>query len=227
MARRNTKQYRLDETATIGWFLTLDRPENVRTASGRISGSTVPGRVVVSSPKVIAERFANWKTDDASIVRFTKQYGPLKREWIEGNRFCFDGEEWRRFQRLYRQSWRLVRPEHQPELAALGIGKFDELVRVARLGDPAFLQLYKGNAALALPDMKTILDVCLAFIPFGKMRICPADACKTPFFIAHSERQIVCGADQCTDWLDRKRKLEWWDKNKGPLLEQRRKSRRK
>ena len=226
VVRYNNKSSNLDTRVMIGWLQTLVKPENVKLSQSRISGKVVVDYVAVSSPWVIAERFANWRTDDASILRFTEQYGPLRLEWLNGCNFSFDVQEWREAQQLYRDGWKLTCPANLPPPDSLGITDMGEVARQVKLDEHSFLRVHKGSAALLVRDMKALLDVCQVFIPLERMRICPAKGCKKPYFVAHRLDQMLCGSAACKRWNELRIKQEWWNRNKGAKLSERRDQRR-
>lgn len=223
MARYNTNNKNLDTEARIRWLLTLDKPERVKLSQGSITGRMARDYVVVSSPWLMAEQFANWKSDDASILRFTTQYGPLMREWIESDRFSFEPDHWRNLQRNYRQRWEKSCPA---TLRSDKISDPEKLRRGIKLEEPTFLQIHKGSAALLLRDMRILLDVCCTFIPIERMRMCKAEGCKKPYFAAHRLDQTLCGSDECKRWNELRLKREWFEREKGPILQERKRLRR-
>lgn len=226
MSRYNNKNTHLDTEATIRWFMTLDKPGEVRLLGSKVIGKTLPDRVIISGPWVMAEKFANWPTDEAAILRFTKRYGPLCEEWIGDGRFSFEVQDWLNWQRVYRDFWKSTCPANLPPPEKIGISNYGDLPMGLRLDGPAFLVVHRGNAALQLPDLRRLLDVCMTFIPLERRRVCKADGCKTPYFAAHRLDQTLCGSEECKHWNQKRLKREWFDNNKAPILQERKRQRR-
>jgi hypothetical protein len=227
VARYNNKYSNLDAEATIRWFTTLDKPGEVRLLGSKVVGKIVPGRVSIKGPWTMAEKFANWPTDETAILRFTEKYGPLCQEWIVDGRFSFEIQDWRNWQRFYRDFWKSSCPVNLPPPETIGIGSYGDLPVGLRLDGPTFLTVHQGTAALGLPDLRRLLDVCLTFVPLERRRVCRAEGCKSQYFVAHRLDRTLCGSAACEHWNQKRLKREWFDNNKAPILEERKRRRRK
>src|SRR5579859_2687879 len=64
-------------------------------------------RVYIRKPGELSQTFVNWKSDEASIVRFTLNYGAPYAHYQEDGQFSFHVEEWRKTQDAHKQLWNL------------------------------------------------------------------------------------------------------------------------
>jgi hypothetical protein len=216
----------LDTRLTISRFVTLAKPGETTLVGDRVRGRIVQGYVVVTDPILMAERFANWPSSPASILRFTRKYGPLKSTEIADGWYAVKIKEWCQWQRYFQGTWRMTSPANLAEAAAsLGIAPQD-LGRGIRLGDGSFLTFHRSGAELLVKDMWTLIDVCLSVIPLKNLRVCKAPDCAKPYFVAHSMKQKLCGAEQCKRWNELRLKREWFEREKGPILEKRKRIRK-
>jgi hypothetical protein len=226
LARYNNNIMSLDTRLTISRFVTLAKPGETKLVGDQVRGKIVEGYVVVTDPVLMAERFANWPSTAASIFNFTRKYGPLKSTEIVEGWYTVKIKEWCQWQRYFQGTWRMTAPPNLAEAAAsLGIGPHD-MGRGIRLGDGSFLTFQRSGAELLLKDMWTLIDVCLSVIPLERLRVCKALDCATPYFVAHHLKQTLCGADQCKRWNELRLKREWFEREKGPILEKRKRLRK-
>ena len=109
--------------------------------------------------------------------------------------------------------------------ASMGIDP-QHISRGVPLGEGSFLTFHRSGAELLLKDMSTLIDVCLSVIPLERLRICKAEDCANPYFVAHHLKQTLCGSDQCKRWNELRLKREWFERNKGPILEERKREKK-
>jgi hypothetical protein len=216
----------LDTRLTISRFVTLAKPGETKLVGHRVRGKIVEGYVVVTNPVLIAERFANWPTTPASILNFTRTFGPLKSAKLVEGGYAVNIKEWCQWQRYFQGYWRMISPPALAKAAeALGTSPQD-IGRGIRLGDGSFLTFHRGGAELLLKDMWTLIDVCFSTIPLERLRVCKAPDCAKPYFVAHHLKQTLCGSGQCKRWNELRLKREWFQREKGPILEERKRIRK-
>ena len=191
-----------------------------------MQGTIVDGYVIVTNPTLIAERFANWPQGAKSVLKFTQKYGPLWSVPIVDGKFHINVEEWFRLQKRLQGDWRFASPSNLPSLGELGIRSYKELGRGVQLGTHTWMRFHAWGTELLLKDMWTLIEVCFNTIPLERLRVCTNPDCKRPYFVAHHLKQTLCNAMECKLWNSRRLKLEYWQRSKGPILEERKRTRK-
>jgi hypothetical protein len=215
----------LDTGLTISRFSSLAKTGEVRLVGNRVVGRLAQKYLVVTDPARLSERFANTSSKPASILEFTRRYGPLKTDAHAGQEFAVDLEEWRGLQRQFQSSWRMTTPANLPKPAELGITGYKAIARRVYLGNESWLGFGSKGAEFVTKDLWTLLEVSQGTIPVERLRICTNPNCKDPYFVAHHLKQTLCNATGCKEWNSRRLKLEYWERSKGPILEERKRIR--
>jgi hypothetical protein len=206
--------------------MTLAKPVDAKLVGDTVRGKIVNDYVVVADPILLAERFANWSSTPQAILNFTRKYGPLKSDSIVKGQYTVDRGEWCRWQKSFQDSWRMISPANLPTADSIGVSHHSDLFRQIRLSEGSFLRFHHSGAALLVKDMWTLIDVCFCAIPIERLRVCTARDCAKPYFVAHHLKQTLCGAALCKGWNERRLKREWFEREKGPILAERKRIRK-
>jgi hypothetical protein len=216
----------IDTRLTISRFMSLAKTGEAKLVGNRVVGKLAIKYLVVTDPARISERFANTPSQPASILEFTRRYGPLKTDAHAGQEFTVDLEEWRGLQTQFQNSWRMTTPANLPTPAELGITGYKAIARCVHLGNESWLGIGSKGAEFRTKDLWTLIEVCQGTIPVERLRICTNPDCKNPYFVAHHLKQTLCNATGCKEWNSRRLKLEYWERSKGPILEERKRIRK-
>ena len=208
----------LDSRFAITRLTTLAKVADANIDGRRIEGNFDSDRYL-SIPQgfLIAERFANCPASPDAIVRFTCTYGPLKVPARPGAHFNFEIADWLEQRTLFQMGWK--------QLASLGLRSRGMGAMVA-LGDGSLLTFWRDGVSIQLPTLRALIDVVMMMIPIERLRICAAPTCLRPYFVAHHLKQTLCGAQKCRSWNINRLKKEYWERNKGPILAERRRIRK-
>jgi hypothetical protein len=219
----------LDINLSIPRFQT---PASTKSAS--LMGNTIFGEFEVNEPLVVddpiklCEVFANCPESPQRILRFTQIYGPLEIEARPGKRFEFALSRWCEWHSRFKWYWENMAPSALlPDLrAAMGVSDLGELSRTLNLRGVHLESSPRLGNSLVADRFSTLIDVCFTAIPIVRLRVCPKPDC-LKCFVAHHLKQVFCGDAKCIAWGRRKLKLEYWERNKGRLLAERKKEREK
>ena len=142
----------------------------------------------------LIETFVNCPDDADSIVKFTRQFGPLKTPAIEGGKFSFKIEDFKQSQAYFRDLWK------QPK--ALG-----------QLGIPdGTLRLSRGTITYEATDLFRYLQFDLLMNEADRVRVCKRVGCPHPYFVAAHLNKRFCRPD-CAEEGQRDAKRDWWQRN--------------
>jgi len=149
----------------------------------------------VGEPRLI-ETFLNWPDDPDSIVRFTREYGPLKEEAKSGDEFKFDLEQFLATQQQFRAIWRNFR---QATTSAMDL--------MHDLGGK--VRFHGGVVTYIAPTLYVYLYADLVTSPKERVRVCWRENCPHPYFIASHHNKQFCSKD-CAAENRREWNREWW-----------------
>jgi hypothetical protein len=202
----------LDRNLTISRFDLL-----AGTGEAHLEGEMIVGRfaktpLAITSAARFCEKFANSSETPTQILRFTKKYAPLTDYAKPDEPFRFELCEWRAVRGNFRKSWETVvkfYADSDKDEKSWHIPKGSHLLFSSR-----------GNA-LQLERFEDLINLCFGGLPWERVRICPAPGCEKPYFVADHLKQRYCGSKVCYEWGQRKLKLEYWNRNKGRFLAQR------
>jgi hypothetical protein len=143
---------------------------------------------------LLAEQFVNLPSDPASVLLFTKANGPIDYNVAPGSKFSFDIKSFTRAQEHFRKMWR--KPEDFPECPMDGGGmRFSNDVIEYRAG-----------------NLRSFLHFDLQASHPTRLRVCKAEGCSHPYFIAGDLKRKFCSVE-CSEEGRRELKREWWQKN--------------
>jgi hypothetical protein len=181
-------------------FCTLAGVEGVH-----IEGEWVIGQWKASLTQVygkemgtVLQDFLNCFTSPESILRFTKQHGPLDRSAKPSAEFKFELSEWRKMQESMRSLW-----TSQSKVAGWEM-----------LPDDGYLAYENRQLIYRARTLLVFLGIDLVTLPLERMRVCVSPDCPAPFFITRHMRQRFC-SEECSGWGQRQAKQRWWKKS-GP-----------
>jgi hypothetical protein len=203
----------LDTHLTISRFELLARTEEAALEGGGVVGRFSKTPLVITNVARICEEFANHPETDAGILRFTKKYAPLVNDAKPDGTFRFELYEWRAWRTTFRNNWKSV-----VEAPA----EYDRGEKTWSFPKGSRLIFSRRGNALEQRRLLGLINLCFGGLPWERIRICPAPGCERPFFIATHLKQTYCGDQLCVEWGKRKLKLEYWNRNKGRFLAQRR-----
>ena len=147
-----------------------------------------------SKCKRLFEDFANWANNLASVLRFTKLYGPLEVSARPGVDFRFRLENWDLWQAGVRGVW-------GTGTSLLGI--YDD-----RPGGRGWQ--YQGSVlSYRAASLWEYLQLSLMACPKERLRKCARPDCPHPYFVARHLKQNYC-SEPCATWGQRQWKLKWW-----------------
>jgi hypothetical protein len=202
--------------------ITISRLESlVGTATAKLEREVIVGRfgessLVIGNAARLAEEFANCPETPARILTFTTKYAPLLNPAKPEAAFRFELAEWRTCHQIFRNNWRSIAgadPEYDRGEKAFAFPPGSH-----------FIFSRRGNR-LQFHRFGHLLTLVLGSLPWECVRFCPAPECKKPFFIATHLKQSLCGNRVCIKWASRKRKLEYWNRNKPQFLAKRKRNR--
>jgi hypothetical protein len=176
-----------------------------------IEGEWVVGRWKASLTQIygkekgtVLQDFLNCSTSSESILRFTKQYGPLDRGAKPSIEFKFELSEWRKMQQSMRSLWK-----SQNNVAGWEMSPDD-----GNLACESRQLVYRARTLLVF------LGIDLVTLPVEHMKVCGRPDCPAPFFITRHLRQRFC-SEECAGWGQRQAKNKWW-RESGPAWRERR-----
>jgi hypothetical protein len=143
---------------------------------------------------LLIERFLNWPTDPTSVLLFTKENGPLDDAVAPGSEFSFPIKTFLRAQEEFRKMWR--KPEDFRE-CPMGRGS---------------MRFSKDVIEFRAGDLRSFLHFDLQASHPERLRICKAEGCSHPYFIAGDLKRKFCSVE-CSEEGRRELKREWWQKN--------------
>lgn len=143
----------------------------------------------------VLQDFLNSSTSPESILRFTKQYGPLDRGAKPSVEFKFQLSEWRKVQQSMRSLWK-----SRSKVAGWEMSPDD-----GNLAYDNRQLVYRAR------NLLVFLGVDLVTLPVERMKVCGRPDCPAPFFITRHLRQRFC-SEECSGWAQRQMKRRWWAK---------------
>lgn len=172
-----------------------------------------PTRIYGAEKSRLIQDFLNWRDDPASIVAFTKRYGPLADGFNKGHAFEFPLSAWTKLQASLRTVW------NDCHAGSVAPGWVIER-------ETAGLAYEDGKLLYTAESLFTFLSIDLITCPFRRMKTCACPGCPTPFFIAHPLSQRFC-SEKCAGWGQRQAKSTWWSKHGEAWRRKRRRTKRK
>jgi len=149
--------------------------------------------------RLLLEDFLNWPSDDRSILKFIRKYGPLMEKPAREDNFGFDLYLWPNWKKTARIQWEdLMEDPHHFE--------FQSCV------DDALLSYVNGRFEFRADCLDTFLILELASCERRRLRKCAAPDCDTPYFVARHLRQKYC-SDKCALWAQKIWKKNWWEEH--------------
>jgi hypothetical protein len=182
----------------------------VLRGDGEIAGmwQTHPGRVRVDvAPKFLVE-FVNWLDDPASILDFTRLYGPLDVVFEEDGEFHFHIEEWRKHQAEFRKRWEGLILNFPP-----GKGLPFILISHAPVVEGEQFEFAEDYLQYRASTLYRLLEFELLLRPRDRVRKCLRPDCSHPYYIASSLHENYC-SQACSNAAQRQWKREWWSKER-------------
>jgi len=148
---------------------------------------------------LLIEDFLNWRSDDASVLRFIRRYGPLYLSPTSDESFAVNIVHWSAWKRSVRRLWEgLMEDPHSFEL--------EETMNNAVLS-------YVNRRFEFRPDwLITFMELELASCDRKRLRKCAAPDCDSPYFVARHLRQKYC-SDKCAQWAQKTWKKKWWEEH--------------
>jgi hypothetical protein len=156
------------------------------------------------SPGEILLALLNSSNDIASIVDFTKRYGPLTVNYKRARgRFSFRAADWRKAQRNIGSRWKgyALYPEQGVPLT---VTKHSSLPVV----EGEEFQVYSGDWTYVASTLSRMLQLELLATPPNRLRRCNWQACQR-YFIAEHRGEKYC-SEACSADATREAKLKWW-----------------
>jgi hypothetical protein len=207
----------LKEHLRISRFQIVAGTKEAQLDGDTISCQLTTAPLVIRKPVALCEEFANSPDTPSRILRFTKKYAPLSFGNVlkPGDQFVFELDGWQGYQNLFRRAWKRRMSNAGslgPEIRVLREWEFPERSR---------LIFSRNESTLELQSLTDVINLSFAWLPWNRIRFCPAEGCEAPFFVAAHLRQTYCRAESCMDWGDRKLKREYWSRNKERLLKAR------
>jgi len=147
--------------------------------------------------ELLVQKFVNWRDDPDSAVKFTSRYGPLYLPPEPGKEFSTRVEYWRNQQMKFRTNW--------GDIVSSKNKKFDFYSSIQH----SFLSVVNGELELCVGKLADFLVLELCLCDRKRLRVCAAEDCHSPYFIAPHGRQQYC-SDLCAQVGQRKAKLRWW-----------------
>jgi len=203
-------------------FCTLAGVESVRLEGEEIVGrfASNPKPFYGMKGKRLFEEFANWPSDPAGVLRFTRRFGPLAEKPDAGSAFRFRCDAWRDDQEGFRLLWGLVQIEPPlPSTSSWGkrVGDvFDEVLRFDGAGgwhlvaDPGDAWRYVNGALIYnAATLFRFVVLELLSVPHGRLRTCARPDCPHPHFVARHLNQNYC-SEPCAAWGQSQWKRKWW-----------------
>jgi hypothetical protein len=161
----------------------------------------------VSRPTVLCEDFLNANSPE-SILRFTKRYGPLFRQYRHsdfpvGLPFRFAVEKWQEFQYDIKSFW-----GHREADFRFAVGRNLDAEAV----EEDFVISKKGHK-FVFADLSRLILFFVHFLDAEMQRACARPECRK-FFFATRLDQTYCGDEECKQWGKRRSKRDTWNRNK-------------
>ncbi len=149
----------------------------------------------------LAADLANWTDTPDSILRFVKQYGPLRIKPQPGEGFRLPIAEWKRQQRFFRSYWDAVAtlPREGPDR------------HLSEVQPDDWIGIEDRRFVYRTANLERLLHLDLVSCPRERIRKCGRDDCSHPYFIARHLRQQYC-TKECSDWAQRRSRLKWWNR---------------
>jgi hypothetical protein len=174
-------------------FCVLAGAEGVQLTGDKIVGRFREKLVEFCGPRKgrLIEDFLNWPHDNASILRFTRKYGPLQAESAAAKDFEFFPEGWQLDQKHFQWLWRTANrfPDWEPKGGTLAFRN--------------------GWLTYTASSLYMFLYMDLVTCEAKRLRVCKRPDCPTPHFIAGHLKQCFC-SDKCAEWGQRQWKQKWW-----------------
>jgi hypothetical protein len=195
-------------------FCTPIGTENVRIEEGRVKGRWSLKLSVFSgfNNRRLIEDFANWSDTPEEIVRFTRMYGPLDSDAVEGNDFEFSVAGWRGTQQRFRLMW-----ESRS-------GKTNLSTTFGGLELPYDVNFRAGKLTFFAKRLEGFLLLELITASAEHLRKCERPGCETPYFVARHLKQVYC-SPRCAAWAQSQWKEKWWKDRGSNWLAERKKRR--
>jgi hypothetical protein len=175
--------------------------EGVRADGAHVLGRWQPKLTTFAGFKnrLLVEDFVNWSGTTDEIVHFTRNYGPLNCEAVEGKEFQFSIEGWRASQQQLRQMWEARSGRIAPS-TTLG-------------GELPYQLTFRGRTLIfSANTVEAYLRLELFTATAERLRKCKHPACEAPYFVARHLRQTYC-SPKCVKWSQAKFKKNWWKQN--------------
>jgi hypothetical protein len=214
-------------------FYALAGVEHLSASEAQVRGAWVKELKPIETKEVgkLAEEFANTRPHAVSILRFTRQCGPVGPNVHPGAKFSFTITEWLEHQIIYRNIWHsLVDLRHDAKLISVQhlIGPSRRDLIVLRPLDEWELPISPGTLTykrrvlrLRLSSIWHVLLLDLLSVPIERLRVCQRLYCPNlPYFVARTDLKARYCSDLCSAWAQRQHKLTWWNK-KGKELRKR------
>jgi len=141
----------------------------------------------------LIEDFLNWRSDPASILRFTRKYGPLRDQPTASKAFVVPWFDWKLDQRRLQSLWQQRRVFELSDAETHG----------------GSLALGKRWLTYLAVNLFVFLYMDLVTCEAKRLRMCKRADCPTPYFIASHLKQRFC-SDNCAEWGQREWKKQWW-----------------
>ena len=144
----------------------------------------------------LIEDFLNWRSDPASVLRFTRKYGPLRDEPTASKEFVVSWFDWTLDQRRLQSLWQQRRVFELSDAETTG----------------GSLALGKDWLTYRAVNLFVYLNMDLVTCENKRLRMCKRADCPTPYFIASHLKQRFC-SDKCAEWGQREWKKQWWQEH--------------
>jgi len=178
-------------------------------------------RVWVGGAPTITERFLNSPSDAESILRFTRQFGPLsyplEKDPSKDRSFEFRLDDWRREQKRLTAWWDMFAGLASTPNATVIAPTVIEVIPRDQF------QIDRTGLTFLCANLKHYMSLEIAALPAERLRRCLGIGCPRRFF-ARDLREKYC-SDRCSATERRRAKLRYWDKNKQELLAERKQRR--
>jgi hypothetical protein len=157
----------------------------------------------------LCAEFANWPSDAAGVLRFTRRYGALTAPIEPGVQFSISVADWKDYQEKVRGYWQFAKACHDQ------LGWKDHGIDGMN-GVP----VEKGEEFVCFPEKleyrtaSLFRFILLEFhsIPFESLRMCASSSCSNRYFVATHLSQRYCSA-LCARSAQSQWKKNWWLKS--------------
>jgi hypothetical protein len=160
--------------------------------------------------RVLLQDFVNWPDSPKEIVHFTKSYGPLDSDGVEGKDFSFSVQGWQSTQKRFRLMW-----ESRS-------GKANVSTTIGGLELPYDLNFHEGKLTFFAKRLEGFLLLELITAPAERLRKCARPGCENPYFVARHLKQTYCSS-VCATWAQAEWKKNWWGEKGSDWLAARKK----